>query len=289
VDDHIDALPAARHHADAVLVAAEANLDRGSLPEHLKRFEYSIDGLEARLMQIYDLQRASYRPAKGAKKTPGELRKDILQATLIGFADGMWGQYFGYAGIHHSEVAARMFHIYADEIGNGEVAQNHHVVYRRVLDEIGVAAPDVAAPELIAAKWLPEEAFDTPLFWLAIGQFPRDLLPELLGLNLYNELNGVGGFFMTMSDEFRRHGVNPYFWDLHNSIDNLATGHTRMAIDAVELYLDEVFALAGPATRDAHWRRVWNGFVAVPTVTSAAAVAAAGNNGASGAAAQGSA
>jgi hypothetical protein len=82
-------------------------------------------------------------------------------------------------------------------------------------------------------------------------------------LNLAMELSGVGGSYRNGIDTLRHHGFDPCFVVLHNNIDNVSTGHTRMAIDAIKCHMDEMFARGGTPLVEEHWRRIWTGYRAL--------------------------
>ena len=77
------------------------------------------------------------------------------------------------------------------------------------------------------------------------------------------EISGVGGTYRESIDTLRFYGYNPYFVELHNVIDNASTGHTAMAREAIKLHLDEVGQEGGEPMVQAHWERVWSGFLAL--------------------------
>jgi hypothetical protein len=88
-------------------------------------------------------------------------------------------------------------------------------------------------------------------------------MPETLGLNLAMELSGVGGAYRTARDELRHYGFSTLFVDLHNTIDNVSTGHSAMAVAAIEMYMDQVTHLNDQALTALHWRRVCVGYSAL--------------------------
>ncbi len=93
-----------------------------------------------------------------------------------------------------------------------------------------------------------------------VSQFPKQFLPEILGLNLAIELSGVGGTYRTTSRALRHYGYDSLFVDLHNTVDNVSTGHTALALEAVKMHRDEMLARGGRAEVQRRWQRVWTGF-----------------------------
>ena len=92
--------------------------------------------------------------------------------------------------------------------------------------------------------------------------FPKTFLPEIIGVNLAIELSGLGRDYMLMIDELTYWNFNPYYFSLHLTIDNIASGHTAVSIEAVELYLDQVLATNGQEAVQREWERIWTGYVA---------------------------
>jgi hypothetical protein len=108
--------------------------------------------------------------------------------------------------------------------------------------------------------------FDLPAYLLAISQFPRTFLPQILGLNLAIELSGLGAFYMSVVDEMRYLGVDPSIVSVHLASDNLASGHAALAREAVMMYLDGVGSDFGQEELDRHWRRVSLGYASLRIV-----------------------
>ena len=67
---------------------------------------------------------------------------------------------------------------------------------------------------------------------------------------------------MQVIDELRYWKIDPYFFTLHLTIDNIASGHTAVAIETVHLYLDQVLTTQGQAAMQQEWRRIWTGYLA---------------------------
>jgi hypothetical protein len=101
-----------------------------------------------------------------------------------------------------------------------------------------------------------DESFRLPVYWLSLGRFPRTCLPEVLGMNLAMELSGVGGSYRRARIALAAHGFSTRFVDIHNTIDNIASGHTAWAADAIHSYMT---SLPGAAVNQV-WARVRLGF-----------------------------
>jgi hypothetical protein len=77
------------------------------------------------------------------------------------------------------------------------------------------------------------------------------------------ELSGVGGAYRSARDELRHHGFSSHFVDLHNTIDNVSSGHSAMALEAIQLYMDSIIGTLDRSDVDRHWQRVWTGYLSL--------------------------
>jgi hypothetical protein len=118
----------------------------------------------------------------------------------------------------------------------------------------------VATPEFAQWPGFRDMSFEVPVYWLTISRFPRTFLPETLGLNLAEELFGVGGSLRQTQLGLRRHGFNTLFYDIHNAIDNVASGHSAWAVDAISNYMTAVAGAFGSQVQAQTWQRIRVGF-----------------------------
>jgi heme oxygenase-like protein len=254
-----DVRPYARHFATRWLRLAGRGLNRGrrSIP-----FEpYGHGAMDSWLEAQYRRQVESYRGRKGE---PAQSREELIDSTVqqapMILIDGAWIQNSFNASTSHTRVGSKLFHIYYDEVGNGDVALNHPNVFRELLAQMGVELPEFGTLEFGRWPGFRPEAFRIPVFWLCLSQFPKRFLPETLGLNLAMELSGVGGAYRGVIDTLRYYGYDPCFIELHDTIDNVSTGHTAWAIEAIKCHMDEMLAHGGTELVEEHWRRVWTGY-----------------------------
>lgn len=194
-------------------------------------------------------------------------REDVIDSSVqlcpMVLIDGAWLQRFGNIALCNTAVGSRLFRIYRDEVGNGFARENHPNIYRELMSEMGVDVPEFGSVDFCHWPGFKDGAFLVPTFWLCISQFPRHFLPEILGLTLAMELSGVGGTYRSASDALRRHGFSSTFVDLHNTVDNIVTGHTALALEATKMHLEEMHGHGGLAEVQRHWRRVWTGYLAL--------------------------
>ncbi|EZQ17140.1 iron-containing redox enzyme family protein [Halopseudomonas bauzanensis] len=132
---------------------------------------------------------------------------------------------------------------YLEELGEGEPEQNHVVLYKQLL----------AQHELEDIESLPASHFVQGAQQLALGHLAQDFLPELIGYNLGYEQLPLHLLITTY--ELNELGIDPYYFQLHVTIDNADTGHAHKAASAV---LDNL-----PVTGNAQmfYRRVRLGYL----------------------------
>lgn len=254
----------ARELAERFLADARALQRSPRCPDDLRPFTYSGRVLRSRLEQIYTQAAQS---ADAFSLASSQLTRDMLIERLVQMApfnqvDGAWLRNVGKVG-PVDEVRSLLFHVWADEVGNGDPKLNHSNIYTDLLHSVGVYLEPVQSRAYIENEAIVDSAFTSPLFQLVISQFSEDYLPEILGMTLYLEWAVVG--VKPQVQVMESLGVDPLFYSLHIGIDNASTGHGAMARRAVELYVDQVRAASGDqATQDA-WERVWDGYVAFAT------------------------
>jgi hypothetical protein len=185
---------------------------------------------------------------------------DAVQTAPLTLIDGSWLQGFTDYELASSQIGHSLFAIYWDELGNGEAKLNHPLIYREVLKEMDVDLPPTASPEFANWPGFRDASFELPVYWLCIGRFPRTFLPEVLGLNVAMELSGVGGSYRRAGMALRKYGFSTRFVDIHNTIDNVATGHSAWATDAVDTLMSSLPDSPGPGGRSEVWERVRAGY-----------------------------
>lgn len=223
--------------------------------------EWGPEGLRPWLVEQHD--RAGREFEEGLD-VPLPSREDLIDTTVqlapLTLIDGSWLRGFTDYELASSEIGHLLFETYWDELGNGEVPLNHPLIYREVLDEMGVHVPPTGT--LAFARWpgFRDRSFELPVYWLSIGRFPRTFLPEVLGLNLAMELSGVGGTYRRGRMALQAHGFSTRFVDIHNTIDNVASGHSAWAADAVDTYMTSIPDTPGGTARAEAWERVRTGY-----------------------------
>jgi hypothetical protein len=257
---------------------AEAHLARSIPPAPSERalqkdgrWPWSAERLErwvhARLdEQLEDKRRVVRKPPDAIADLS---RKDVVwmltQLAPAAFVDGAWLAGTASPTVASKAGASLLFAIYRDELGGGVVERHHGNVMRATLESVGVSLPPCQSRQFAEWEGFVPEAFSAPALWLAMARRSDHWYPELLGLNLAIEMAGIGGVYARAIAALEHHGIDAYFFALHDTIDNAASGHTSWSIRAVALYMDELVAREDERAVNAAWRRVWAGFDAYET------------------------
>ncbi len=262
-DLYPDVLPTARKVAQRYFKQAKVDMVKRNQQEQLRLFPYSHDAFEARIQQIYTAETNAYETFVPPSTVPREIMVWYTrQYAPFPMVDGSWVQHIAKAGTAHTEISARLFRIYADEVGNADAKLNHPNIYRQMLEGEGIFMPPTDSLEFALQPDIRDFAFDLPLLTLSVSLFPKAFLPEIIGVNLAIELSGLGKGYMQTIDELRFWKIDPYFFTLHLTIDNIASGHTAVAMETVHLYLDQILANQGREAKQQHWERIWSGYLA---------------------------
>ena len=259
-DNLARSLPMARSYVRKILSIAQRKARR-------TQFDYSPERLKETIEIRHQRQcRSEPQPPSAPKISREAYIWGIEQLAPAILMDGAWLQYSALVSQRYPAIGNHLWAIFRDELGAGKVAQNHANVYRKLLAELSIELPPFDSEAFINHPGFIKGAFDLPAFLLAIGQLPGEFLPEILGLNLAIELNGLGETYQTLAEELTYWGIDPTIIRLHQSIDNLASGHAAWAQDAIIAYLD-TFACAGEPVVQAQWLRVWTGYHALHAAT----------------------
>ncbi|MFC6087825.1 iron-containing redox enzyme family protein [Saccharothrix lopnurensis] len=212
-------------------------------------------GLRGWLAAEHDRHAAEHDAGAPRLPTREQLVDSTLQLAPLIMIDGGWLQGFTDHQLASSPAGRFLFQTYWDELGNGVRELNHPGIYRDLLRQMGIDLPPTDSPGFSAFAGFHDESFELPVYWLAVSRFPRTFQPEILGLNLAMELSGVGGSYRDARVGLLHHGFSTQFVDLHNTIDNVSTGHSAWAVDAIDSYLADQ-----PRDDGEVWRRVRVGY-----------------------------
>ncbi|MES2937169.1 MAG: iron-containing redox enzyme family protein [Pseudomonadota bacterium] len=222
---------------------------------------WTTDGLRPWLLAQHDLHGRAFEEMEREKAVHS--REEVIRSTLqlapLLLIDGAWLQGFTDLEFACSAVGQPLFEIFWDELGNGLPQLNHPKIYRDLLRSMGVEMAATGAWEFAFDARFDDKSFEVPVYWLCLGKLPVTFQPEILGMNLAMELSGVGDGYREASRFLRAHGFDTQFVDLHNTIDNVGTGHSGWAADAIDAYMSEVVHRHHGDTAAA-WRRVRTGY-----------------------------
>ncbi|NOS75131.1 MAG: hypothetical protein HOP36_11490 [Methyloglobulus sp.] len=261
-DLYPEVLPAAKHKVNRVLAMA-------TFFNRLPFRQYSHQAFEGYIKSIYQHEVDTYKPLnKKPKLSKSAYVWGIEQFAPTILTDGSWlqgSQQLDYYSSH--TIGSLLQKIYEDETGNGILTQNHPHIYQALLNSLAIKLPPIYDKDFTNHPGFISSAFDIPVYLMAISKFPSAFLPELLGLNMAIEISGLGRVYLRLSEELKFWGINPAIVDVHTSIDNLSSGHSALAIKAIQTYLDEVSACYGEQIMQDHWRRIYSGYCSLQTVS----------------------
>lgn len=133
--------------------------------------------------------------------------------------DGAW--LYGLVQRWQDPQLTILIQIYLEELGCGHTLQNHVLLYKQLLARYG------------CDNWQdgPDQHFTQGAVQLALAHHADEFLPELIGFNLgYEQLP----LHLPISAyELNELNIDPYYFTLHVTIDNTATGHARKALQSV--------------------------------------------------------
>ncbi len=226
---------------------------------------YSHQQFDAYIKDIYQSEVAGYQPLQGTPKiSKAAYIWGFEQIAPLILIDGSWIQNSLALQDVTPEISDILFATYCDEVGNGQLAQNHPYIFQQLLDSLAIQVPPAYSREFIEHKGFINSAFDMPVFMLALASFSVEFLPELLGLNMAIELSGLGKSYLRLVDDWSYWGIDPGIAKIHISIDNYASGHTFLAKKAIQIYMDDLQqTTSNTVVLDSHWRRIYSGYAAL--------------------------
>jgi len=131
---------------------------------------------------------------------------------------------------------------YLEELGEGVPDKNHVTIYRKLLATHGCEG----------WEHLGERHFVQGAIQLALGHNADRFLPEVIGYNLGYEQLPL--HLLITSYELNEFGIDPYYFTLHVTVDNAASGHAQKAVQALNDLMPRV------GDRAAFYRRVIDGY-----------------------------
>lgn len=250
------------------LTHARASIDRAdrSLPR-----EWRPGVLREWLLDCHDRNGAKFEQSN-TDEMPS--RDQVIHSTLqlapLTLIDGAWLQGFTDCRLASSRIGFSLFETYWDELGNGVYAINHPKIYRDVLRQMGIELPPTGSLRFALDRRLEEVSFRLPVYWLCLGKLPLTYMSIILGMNLAMEFSGVGGTYRSIQRFLRHHGFSTLFVDIHNTIDNISTGHTAWAARAIDTYMQKILNLRDSSRVESEWDKLRTGYESLSPLPSRA-------------------
>jgi len=221
---------------------ALARLEPEELPEAVSQLH---DWVQARSEAVG----LAYREYLGARKNGAARRYFTNKSHALAFlkgaaptklADGAW--LYGMLPRWENPDFHPLIKTYLEELGDGVPDKNHVTLYRRLLAAHG------------CEHWegLSEEHFTQGAIQFALAYNAHDFLPEIVGYNLGYEQLPL--HLLITSYELNELGIDPYYFQLHVTVDNAGSGHAHKAVQA----LRNLMAQSGDPA--AFYQRVLDGY-----------------------------
>ncbi|MEH6437404.1 iron-containing redox enzyme family protein [Massilia sp. DD77] len=199
--------------------------------------------------QHTDAVGAQYREYLAARKAGAPRRYFSCRAHALYFikgvaptklVDGAW--LYGLLRQWDKQAFHPLIKTYLEELGEGVPDKNHVTIYRKLLATHGCEG----------WEGLDDQHFLQGAIQLVLGHHAERFLPEVIGYNLGYEQLPL--HLLITSYELNELGIDPYYFTLHVTVDNAATGHARKAVQALADLMPRV------GDRDAFYRRVLDGY-----------------------------
>ena len=199
--------------------------------------------------QRTDAVGAQYRDYLAARKAGAERRYFSCRAHALHFikgvaptklVDGAW--LYGLLGQWDKQAFHHLIKTYLEELGEGVPDKNHVTIYRKLLATHGCEG----------WEQLDDDHFLQGAIQLVLGHHAERFLPEVIGYNLGYEQLPL--HLLITSYELNELGIDPYYFTLHVTVDNAASGHARKAVQALAELMPRV------GDREAFYRRVLDGY-----------------------------
>lgn len=191
-------------------------------------------------------------------------------------------------------AARNSWQVMSEELGDGDIFRSHVAIYDNTMDALaredggesaslppkgherafteweGAAGHDPHHLKLSGTQGQDSDGnvrcWRAAVAQLALSISPNEFLPESLGWNAAYE--GLPLHLLISARELEELDLDAYYFWLHISIDNAATGHAAMARECINDLLREAQTAKGQDFADEMWARVKLGFAlaeAIPT------------------------
>ncbi|KAJ5059151.1 hypothetical protein J3E72DRAFT_230977 [Bipolaris maydis] len=231
-------------------------------PDSLKDFLAAKDADITNQWEEYLARRRSGEPREmfGDK---GEAKWWLKQAAPVKYVDGAWLGHINKisTSFKYRQITKNAWQVMSEELGDGDIEKNHVHVYRELMKDIDARLPEADSQDFIHPRHGLTEVrcWKAAMAQLTISLFPHDFLPEVLGFNMAYE--SLPLHLLKTVKELRELRLNPYYFELHISIDNADSGHAAMAMAAVSNYINLVAEDQGEEAAHVAWKRVQAGYI----------------------------
>lgn len=268
IEQYPKSLPAAKAYVERMLAKTKRYLLFRKSSNTLGKFHYSHQKFNTYIEHLYRREVEKFKEIEG----PPKLTKDVYLWGILQFAptvlvDGCWLQATTTNENWDDPITSQLFRIFADEIGDGVAFQNHSNVYRNLLASLDIQLPEFDSEAFARFPDFLDSAFDIPAYLLALSEFQKTFLAEMIGVNLAIELSGLGADYRDLAKNLEYWGIDPHIVRLHQSIDNLASGHAAIARKVIMEYLDRIMSAHGYHIMEQHWRRIGIGYYSLNAVS----------------------
>jgi len=166
----------------------------------------------------------------------------ILQISPTKLVDGAWLR--NVALLPSSATKDSLLRVYLDEIGQydekivtkSKESQNHVDIYLNLLQSL---YNDINRVEDVIYHPLLHKDNDIFLpgcIQLALGAYPEEFLPEIVGYNLGYEQLPL--HLLITAYELKELGIDSTYFDVHVAVDNFHCGHAHLALKAAKTLLE---------------------------------------------------
>ena len=229
--------------------------------EKLAAFQRAEDETTTFLWKQYLARRQAGMPRELFKDLEGAKRW-LNEAAPVKLIDGVWLSRINNVNTPFDlrRVCKDAWQILSEEYGDGDIEKHHVHVYQALMREIDSGLPEAHTEDFIHVRHghIDSRVWKAAVAQLVISLFPHDFLPEMLGFNMHYELLNVDT--LKAAKELGELGLNPYYFFLHISIDNADSGHTAIAMEIVNNYLDYLQKSHGDSAMHHGWRRIQTGY-----------------------------
>lgn len=163
--------------------------------------------------------------------------KSVAPTKLV---DGAW--LYGLVNHWRDARFSALIRTYLEELGEGVPEKNHVVIFKKLLASHGCDQWDK----------LSDAHYVQGAIQLSLAYHAADFLPEAIGYNLGYEQLPL--HLLISAYELNELGIDPYYFTLHITVDNAASGHARKALQGLSDALPRIM------DSKAFYRRVINGY-----------------------------